>query len=538
MSVRSLKQRSFFDPEFVMPGCLKPGTTPWLLGNYRSLLFPRWLWSGWRGEKRLGRKAWPAPVLLTLLLLRWSERGTTRVGSVRRAQSNAVWRAAMGLTFGAPTPNEKTLREFEAFMRQRHESDRRRYDLLHEHIVRLCLGHGVVSESPGWAMDSTPMWCFGAVQGTVRLLGDGLRILVNDWARATRSTPARVAADWALPHVCGPSTKGAFAIDWSDPDARADVVEQLAAAAVRCAERTIREIGHARASLRPRLLRRCRALLRVVRSDLELDGEGRRVVAKRVARDRIVSITDPDARHGRKSKSRTFKGYKLHLLGDMVSGLISAVAVTPGNHHDGSVADRLVRRAVTLDARISRVMGDTAYGAAGLRHLVQRRDGVAILAPPPPPRQDGARFRRSDFKIDFEKTTATCPNGTVTTESQRQWSEVRGEMTHTFRWPAATCAACPIRSQCNGRKRTGHVLKLHPYERELREARAQWDDPETRRLYRQRSQCERLVNQMTRHGCRKAAAWGIGSARQQAHAIATTCNLGLLARAIAEKANT
>ena len=70
------------------------------------------------------------------------------------------------------------------------------------------------------------------------------------------------------------------------------------------------------------------------------------------------------------------------------------------------------------------------------------------------------------------------------------------------------------------------VLKLHPYEQEVRRARQQWDNPNTREPYRVRSQCERLVNQVARQGGRQARAFGL----LQAHAIAMRCNLALFAK--------
>ena len=42
MPSRSLSQVSFFDPEFVCPSCLVPGSVPWLLARHRSMLFPPW----------------------------------------------------------------------------------------------------------------------------------------------------------------------------------------------------------------------------------------------------------------------------------------------------------------------------------------------------------------------------------------------------------------------------------------------------------------------------------------------------------------
>ena len=77
-------------------------------------------------------------------------------------------------------------------------------------------------------------------------------------------------------------------------------------------------------------------------------------------------------------------------------------------------------------------------------------------------------------------------------------------------------------------------MHLRAQEAELRAIREEWSRPETKAEYRPRSQCERLINQMTRHGGRKARAWGLGYAHLQAHAIAMTNNLALLARALAD----
>lgn len=48
-----------------------------------------------------------------------------------------------------------------------------------------------------------------------------------------------------------------------------------------------------------------------------------------------------------------------------------------------------------------------------------------------------------------------------------------------------------------------------------------------------RTQCERLVDRMTRHGARQADAWGLGSANFQAPGVGITCNLELFAKKLA-----
>jgi len=535
MPARSLSQRSFFDPEIVQPDCLEPGTVPWLLARYRSLLFPAWLFQGWRGEGRRGRDAWPAVSLVTLLFLRWSEEGVSRLGSTRRAKSDVCWRAAMGLHMQTPVPDEKRLREFEAFLRTRHpDCGMPRHLLLHEHIVRLCLEAGVVGDSPVWSMDSTPMWCYGAVLDTIRLLGDGTRMLALRWAKATSQSREQVAEQWEVPYVLAKSVKGYFNIDWRDPDQRAQVVEAVASGALRAVEHVRQHIDEAPNNRRKRLLRRCRDLVRVVEQDLETDKQGRLVIAQKVAKDRIVSLTDPCARHGRKSKSQTFKGFKVHVLGDVVSGLIAAVTVTAGNRHDGSVAHRLIRRAKELNDKLAVVLGDTAYGGATLRHRVQSELGVRIVAPPPPVTKRDDALGREAIEIDFDSLTATCAVGLTTDDHRRHWASEYQSVTSSFQWPKEQCNCCPLRSRCCGKRQGGHRVNLHPHEQMLRRARADWQDPAVREMYRRRSECERLVNQMVRHGCRRARSWGLDSAQLQAHLIAMRCNLQLLARALAK----
>ena len=61
-----------------------------------------------------------------------------------------------------------------------------------------------------------------------------------------------------------------------------------------------------------------------------------------MARDRLISTVDVQARHGHKSRARTFDGYKSHLAVDPDEELITAVAVTPANAADREVIDELL----------------------------------------------------------------------------------------------------------------------------------------------------------------------------------------------------
>jgi hypothetical protein len=533
MPHRSLSQSSFFDPQFIRPACLQLGTVPWLLARCRHELFPQWLTEGWRGEGRLGRDSWPAVVLLTLLLLRWAGAGMSRLESLRRAANDLEWRAAMGLACDVEPPSERTVRDFEAFMRARHpRTGARRYLLLHEHIVRLALQEGVGRKDPLWATDSTPMWCYGDVLDTVRLLGDGLRQVGGRWAKATRTPLHEVSEQWNLPLLLAKSTKGSFGLDWREADTRATVVAELAVQVVRTVEWVHAHLQEARSNLRKGLLHRCASLMRVVRDDLETDQQGRLVIAEKVARDRLISLTDPQARHGRKSAKSLFNGFKLHLLGDLVSGLILSVTVTRGSEHDGTPAHRLIRRAKTLVQELEQVLGDTAYGGSQMRAEIRDQLGVKLLTPPV---SDNGKSTRASFAINFAAGTVTCPNGVETSDYNDVHHPEYGAPTRRYKWPKEACASCPVLGGCHPGVRTGHRLLLHPFEKELREHRSEWQDPKIRELYRRRGEFERLNHEAVRHGARRARSWGLDTANFQAHAIVIVCNLRLLAVAMAKR---
>ena len=539
MSKRSLTQISMRNPEFVDPDCLERGTVPWLLARHGTSLFPQWLFSGWRGEKRRGRPAWPALILMKMLCLRWIGEGMPRTQSVEQAKRNTTWRAALGLEMGDPTPSERTIRDFERFLQCRHPAaDVPRYLLVHEHLVRVCLDDGIVGPDAVWSMDSTPMWCHGAVLDTMRLLGDGLRALCLDFARLT-GTPVEVLAEQGdLGLLTAKSTKGFFAIDWRDGQQRADLMDRLARLVLDVVRILRRHVETLPAGKRKRVLRRARHLTKVIRDDLEVDDEGRLVVARRVARDRLVSLTDPQARHGRKSRQATFHGYKVHVLGDVVSGIIASLSVTPGNAHDGSQGHRLIRRARAMCQDIEQVLADTAYGGARLRHLVRGAEGIDLVAPPPPHALAKGRLGREHITIDFEAGTATCAAGVETTDWIWSRSIEHGTHVRRFSWSKTTCDVCSLSGPCRGKDPRGNWVKLHPYEQELRAARRRWNEPEVRQAYRVRTQCERLVNQITRHGGRKSRAFGLAAANLQAHVVAMRCNLDLLARALADRDRT
>lgn len=176
--------------------------------------------------------------------------------------------------------------------------------------------------------------------------------------------------------------------------------------------------------------------------------------------DRRVSIEDASMRHGRKSKSYTFSGYKRHIATDLDSGLIVAVAVTPANLPEKE-AMPMIRQDLDLQgAQIEALHIDRGYVASETVSKVLARGGEVICRPWQPP--NGGLFTKADFDFDLRARTIMCPNGQV--------HPFRVGMTVQF--DAKLCDRCPVRATCTtaalGTGRAVRIAEDEPLQHRLR----------------------------------------------------------------------
>jgi len=122
--------------------------------------------------------------------------------------------------------------------------------------------------------------------------------------------------------------------DWEDRQAREELVDALARDA-----RAVLTVLDGR-QLEPALAKAGELLATVVGQDLETGEDGRFRIARKVAKDRVISTVDPDARRGHKTAARGFDRYKGHVTIDPDSELIVATGVTAGVHSRADVTTR------------------------------------------------------------------------------------------------------------------------------------------------------------------------------------------------------
>jgi len=204
------------------------------------------------------------------------------------------------------------------------------------------------------------------------------------------------------------------------------------------------------------------AQLREQDLDPEPPGGGKPQLREGVAPDRRVSLSDPDMRHGRKSKSRTFSGYKSHLATDLDAKLVLACAVTRANRPEGEGLDSMKSDlARVLPHSLDELHVDRAYvGAEYTRDLLMQ--GTALISKARGVAANDGYFDKSDFKIDLRAKTATCPAG----------QSVPITLGEVARFNPQACAACPLRVICTSAAashgRTLSIAADEPLQRRLR----------------------------------------------------------------------
>ena len=158
------------------------------------------------------------------------------------------------------------------------------------------------------------------------------------------------------------------------------------------------------------LLRATELLSKLLAQDIREKMPEKAEIIDGVAKDRIISVHDPEMRHGRKSASQRFDGYKAAIAVDTDTQVIAEVDVVPGNAHDSVDAPAVIKEAAkNLDAEIENVLGDGAYGTVEAR-LDADAHKYNLIAPVGRAPQTG-RFTKEDFKIDLEGESVTCPAG-------------------------------------------------------------------------------------------------------------------------------
>jgi SAM-dependent methyltransferase len=165
------------------------------------------------------------------------------------------------------------------------------------------------------------------------------------------------------------------------------------------AERALRAVEEADGLLGDERVADAHRLLHdLVGQDFDIDDDGVPRLHRGTRADRIVSVIDPEMRHGRESESQRFDGFKLSAAAtNSAQPLISAIDVAPACEQDGTRVGVLVdlqpeHRRPTRPWRHGRRRRGDARRDDRARHR-GARPGARTAAPPGLPRQARLRHR-------------------------------------------------------------------------------------------------------------------------------------------------
>jgi hypothetical protein len=383
------------------------------------------------------------PALLGMVMLLQRYDGLSDADAVDAAENDRRWQLVLGTLGDDAAPfGQGTLVRFRVRAIS-NDLDKR----LVERTIELAKATGGF----GWkqlrvALDSSPLNGAGRVEDTWNLIGRAMSKVVHAISLALDIDEEAIIANAKLSVLTADSIKAALDVDWDDEEAQTAALQTLLNQ-VDALERWVARRAAKEAEVPP-LKGPLELLRRLVKQDIEPDpsGKGRRI-KEEVAKDRIISVADPEMRHGRKSKTKLFNGYKRHIA--IADNLILATAVVPANVQEQAPAARLLETAAT-HGEIEILDIDRGYLSSPAVEALYR-EGALINSRPWAPTNQG-RFTKADFRIDVRRRRVTCPNGVAVTATPG------GKAI----FPVENCSRCKLKAKCTTAPH--RWLTLHPME--------------------------------------------------------------------------
>jgi transposase len=503
-----------------------------------------------------GRPSIPPSTVVLAMLLEYHD-DCSDAEAEQRMRFDLRWKHALGLGLQEAGFDATVLCRFRRKMLERGLERN-----LFERLVKAARGSGLITKDASQLLDSSHVLGAAGARDTYTLIRGAIRKLLRSLGYASAGGAGLPKRLWCYIDPAAPEKPE---IDWSDPQERAAHLGEI----VTDARRALWLTQSANAS--PAVNEASALLSKIVSDDVEEGpppppkrkgrppkkkvGEAERSSSARVenatseedggprlrrgvAKDRILSVVDPEMRCGHKSKRQAWAGYKVHLAEEPQSELITEVGVRRANEYDADAAFPIMerqRKSVGLTPK--ELLCDGAYGSADARAKLKELE-VEVVAKLRP-LTDSKHFRKDEFSVDLRGSegggSVTCPAG-VTTTDFRMARDGWYRPVKLFRFPREACDGCDLRERClggpNGRAENpvrippGRQVQMHYHEEVLQEARSEQRTAEQKKALREklrpRAKVERKISEVLRlHGLRRGRYFG--EHKTDLQAVMTAC---------------
>jgi transposase len=263
------------------------------------------------------------------------------------------------------------------------------------------------------------------------------------------------------------------------------------------------------------------------------------------ATELVVTPHDPGVRIGQK-RGHAWWGDKVHVTETIAAPpdpdapadpadrvrFITDVTTGPAPSGDGQALGEIRARLTERDLLMDEQVVDSGYVSG--KHLAESEAAGVDLVGPPLADTSPNGFKLADFAIDRDACRAVCPAGQTATKWADR-TERDGSRAVHIQFPAAACAACPLRPQCTTAK-GGRSLSLSEHHARLQARRAEARTPAFRARLATRAGIEATLSELVRaHGLRRHRYRGDAKRHAEHLLKAAACNLKRLARALAAR---
>jgi transposase len=460
-----------------------------------------------------GRPSLPPSMMAGALMLQFYD-DVSDGEAVERILYDLRWKVALNLPLDYNGFDASSLSVFRTRL-VKYQKERYAFDRL----LAVAREEGLLADKVTLLIDTTNTEGAGATQDTYTLLRKGTRKLLKAMGYHLPGKRQGCSAEIEKLLATYVDQDHRAEIDWSDPVKRNEQLTTLVRDSEATLELALKQIDD------PEIRSLGWMISKILGDDVESSQAGGHKIRKGVAPDRFISVYDPEMRHGRKSASKKFDGFKASTSMDQASELILDIEDLAAPLGDGQdLLPAIERVEEHVGVTVVRAIVDGAYGSGENRAACAERPDRPIDLLAPMRRPTDPEVDKSAFKIDDQAQTATCPNGQTASASTTQ-TDPHGRNACSFVFERTICETCPLFSRCVRSKTTGRSVTTSFYEDYLRAARQRQQTDEFKQLYRLRPRIEGKQAELVAHGLRKTRYLGKSKRRLQRLCLAAAVNL-------------